>query len=266
MKMRYDISVRGTGGDTLGTTTDQFQYGYDRNSNVLYRNNMIHSTYSELYHANGVGESTAYDSLNRLTGFRRGTLSASGSNGTTLDTVTTASSTNSWSLDALGNSTNTGGTSRTVNSKNQITGITGQTTPVYDHNGNMTTDQAGNTYTYDAWNRLMYAFLNNNSSYPFEYYTYNANNQRPGLSVCNGAMTTSYYSSQWQDLEDDVTSGSTTTQSTYLWSISYIDDLVARDTTGAARLFAQQRTSKVRTSKVTSTLLMLSLAKRWVSP
>jgi RHS repeat-associated protein len=232
----------GSGGDTLGTITDQFQYGYDRNSNVLYKNNIVHSADSELYHANGVGESTAYDSLNRLTGFRRGTLSASGSNGTTLDTVTTASSTNSWSLDALGNSTSTGGTSRTFNSKNQFATYGGSSTITYDHDGNMTTDQAGNTYSYDAWNRLV--FVNLPSQSTNEAYTYNANNQRPGLSVCNGAVTTSYYSTNWQELEDDITSGSTTTKNSYVWSISYIDDLVARDSSvnggTATRIYAQQ--------------------------
>ena len=184
----------------------------------------------------------AYGSLNRLTGFRRGTLSASGSNGTTLDTVTTASATNSWSLDALGNSTNTGGTSRTFNSKNQFASYGGSSTITYDHDGNMTTDQAGNQYSYDAWNRLV--FVNLPSQSTNEAYTYNANNQRPGLSVCNGAVTTSYYSTNWQDLEDDIISGSATTKNTYLWSISYIDDLVARDSTvnggTATRIYAQQ--------------------------
>jgi hypothetical protein len=94
----------GTSGDTLGTVTEQFQYAYDPDSNVLYRNNLVHSADSELYHANGAGESTSYDSLNRLTSFRRGTLSASGGTGTPLDTVTTASATDNWTLDALGKS------------------------------------------------------------------------------------------------------------------------------------------------------------------
>ena len=248
-------TTNGTSGDTLGTITDQFQYGYDQNSNVLYKNNVVHSAASELYHANGAGEVSAYDSLNRLTGFRRGTLSASGSNGTTLDTVTTASATNSGSLDALGNSTNTGGTSRTVNSKNQITGITGLTTPTYDHDGNMTTDQAGTTYTYDAWNCLIWALPHGQYSQG-ETYTYNAIGERPGMSIniCNGAVTSSYYSTQWQDLEDDVTTyvcGPTTTKSTYLWSISYIDDLIAHDT-GSTRVYAEQDANHDITSLVNS--------------
>ena len=144
---------------------------------------------------------------------------------------------------ALGNSTNTAGTSRTVNSKNQITAISGLTTPTYDHNGNMTTDQAGTTYTYDAWNRLIEALPHGQFSQG-EVYAYNAIGERPGLSlnVCNGAVTSSYYSTQWQDLEDDVTTypcGPVTTMSTYLWSEGYIDDLIARDT-GTTRVFAQQ--------------------------
>ena len=118
----------------------------------------------------------------------------------------------------------------------------------------MTTDQAGNTYSYDAWNRLV--FVNLPSQSTNEAYTYNANNQRPGLSVCNGAVTTSYYSTNWQDLEDDITSGSTTTKNTYLWSISYIDDLVARDSSvnggTATRIYPQQDANHDVTSLVNS--------------
>jgi hypothetical protein len=61
----------GTGGDTLGTTTDQFQYGYDQDSNVLYKNNMVHSAASELYHANSSSSgdnATACDPLNTTRG------------------------------------------------------------------------------------------------------------------------------------------------------------------------------------------------------
>ncbi|HWE03568.1 MAG TPA: hypothetical protein VG326_14275 [Tepidisphaeraceae bacterium] len=63
------------------TSTDDFQYGYDADGNVLYKNNLVNSAFSELYHANSSAsgdDSSAYDPLNRLTGFSRGTLSASG--------------------------------------------------------------------------------------------------------------------------------------------------------------------------------------------
>jgi RHS repeat-associated protein len=244
-----DTVSSGTGGDTLGTTTDQFEYGYDQDSNVLYKDNMVHSADSELYHANSTtsgDDSTAYDPLNRLATFRRGTLSSSGNNGSSLDTVTTASGTNSWSLDALGNSTSTGGTSRTFNSKNQITAYGGSVLTGYDYDGNMTYENVDiyQADQYDAWNRLVYVDMPDNPVNTTEYYSYNADNERPGLSVCNGAVTTTYYSTQWQELEEDVTVDSSTTVNTYLWSEAYIDELVARDSSvdggSVTRIFAQQ--------------------------
>jgi hypothetical protein len=57
---------------------------------VLYEKNLVSATFSELYHANSAtsGDSnTAYDPLSRLTNFRRGTLTSSGNNGSTLDTL-----------------------------------------------------------------------------------------------------------------------------------------------------------------------------------
>src|SRR5258708_39315833 len=45
-----------------GTHTDRFQYGYDRDSNTLYRNNLVNTAFGELYHASGAGN--GYDNLN----------------------------------------------------------------------------------------------------------------------------------------------------------------------------------------------------------
>jgi hypothetical protein len=125
------------------TSAERFQYGYDRAGNVLYQNNLLSPSQSELYRASSTssGDSnTAYDPLGRITAFARGTLSSSGLNGTQLDTIASASRTQTWSLDALGNWTqvNTNGTptNRTFNAQNQTSGIT------YDHNGNTTTDGA----------------------------------------------------------------------------------------------------------------------------
>ena len=120
--------------NTPGSPTDRFQYGYDRSSNVLYRANLVSTTFSELYHANSSSSgdnNTAYDNLDRITAFRRGTLSASGNNGTSgLDTVTTLNpltgSNKSYTLDALGNQTQGG---RTFNAQDQIAGET------YDNDG-----------------------------------------------------------------------------------------------------------------------------------
>jgi len=74
---------------TLGSPTDRFQYAYDRNSNVLYRNNIVNTAFGELYHTNGVAENSSYDNLNRLTNFSRGALSSSGNNGTTIEQIST---------------------------------------------------------------------------------------------------------------------------------------------------------------------------------
>ena len=41
------------------TTTDRFQYGYDRDGNALYRDNLLNNSFDELYHANG--SSNGYD-------------------------------------------------------------------------------------------------------------------------------------------------------------------------------------------------------------
>jgi len=63
-----------------GTSTDDFQYDYDRDGNVLYKKNVVNTAFSELYHANSStsgDDNTAYDPLGRLTGFSRGTLTSS---------------------------------------------------------------------------------------------------------------------------------------------------------------------------------------------
>src|SRR5262249_33287010 len=120
-------------GTSVTGTIDRFQLGYDRNSNVLYKNNLVNSSFSELYHTNSTASGDnngAYDTLDRLAGFRRGTLSSSGNNGSGLDTVTTLnSSTNlaglsdsqSWDLDAQGNwsSVTTDGTTSTRSTDGQ---------------------------------------------------------------------------------------------------------------------------------------------------
>jgi hypothetical protein len=162
------------------------------NGNVLYKNDLVNSDLSELYHLNSSAsgdDATAYNDLNQLVGFSRGTLSASGNNGSSLDTVASsdlsglAGSTQSWSLDALGNwlSSTTDGvtTTNTSNSQNELTSSTAggvTATLTYDNNGNTLTDSSGTVYTYDAWNRQVTATPA--GTYHEEYYTYNAIGQR----------------------------------------------------------------------------------------
>ena len=225
------------------------KYGYNRASNVLYSNNLVNSVESELYHANSskTGDNnTAYDPLGRQTGFARGTLSSSGNNGTSLDTVATPTQTQSWGLDALGNwtsqTTNSTTTTRTFNAQNQTSSVSGGTAPTYDNNGNTISDN-GQTFVYDAWNRLVAA---KSGSTTVAAYGYDALGRRISETY-SGTSTTNYlyYSPQWQVIEErqNGTANSNVSQQ-YVWGAAYIDEMVLRDTytSGVAslRLYVQQ--------------------------
>src|SRR5262249_9740224 len=130
---------------STNTSTDRFQYGYNQDSDRLYRQNLVDSVFSELY---------GYDALRQLTGFQRGTLNS------THDGLTgSASRSQSWSPDALGNFSSVTSDSttqtRSHNQQNEITAISGAGTVSYDANGNLTADGSGQSYVYDAWNRLV---------------------------------------------------------------------------------------------------------------
>jgi RHS repeat-associated protein len=224
-----DVNWLNTG---TSTSTDHFQYGYDRNGNVLYKNNLVNSAFSELYHANSSttgDDNSAYDPLNRLTGFSRGTLSSSGNNGTGLDTVTTLNSTSglsgnqqSWALDAVGNqsSVTTDGTatSRTANSQNELTGV-GASTLTYDNNGNTTTDENGNTLTYDAWNHMVSDSAGSTS------YSFDANGWR--IAETHTGTTADLYFTMLDQVIEERQGTTVTAQN--LWSIDYVNDLLLRD-------------------------------------
>ncbi len=112
---------------------------------MLFRENTVNTEFGEL---------DTYDGLNELATFERGTL-----NGTDTGITGTPSATQNFTTDGVGNFTSvvtTGTTqSRTENAQNEITSVSGATTPVYDANGNMIVDQNGNQLIYDAWNRLV---------------------------------------------------------------------------------------------------------------
>ena len=118
---------------------------YDRDANRLYADNLVSTSNSELY---------SYDGLNQLTSFARGTLNG------TKDGMT-GSASRSQSLDLrrcrqLRQQVTDGTTqTRTANKQNEITSISSATTPTYDANGNMTGDETGQQFVYDAWNRLV---------------------------------------------------------------------------------------------------------------
>ncbi len=199
---------------TTNTTVDGYTYTYDSNGNVLSKTNVLDSAYSETY---------TYDSRNRLTAVTRG-----------------GASYQSWNLDTQGNwnSFTSSGTvqTRTANAQNQITGISGTTTtPTYDANGNMSTDQSGDTLVYDAWNRLVE--VKNSTGAVIAQYTYNAQGYAVTATYPQGTSqmppgTTNYlyYTSSWQLIE--VRTGGTAAANVtvqMVWSAAYINAPVLQD-------------------------------------
>ncbi len=136
-----------------------------------------------------------------------------------------------WDFDALGNwdsLTTDGGSpqTRTHNKQNEITSVSGATTPTYDANGNMTTDETGKQYVYDAWNRLKVA--KNSGGTTLKTYVYDALNRRVA-ETASGATTDFYYSSGWQVLEKRDTARTNDTKVRYVWRPVYVDAMILRD-------------------------------------
>src|SRR5262249_2763839 len=132
-----------------GMHTDRFSYGYDRNGNRLYRQNVVQADHSELYHTGGA--SGGYDKLNQQTGFKRGTLNDPKNDVTEVPPPRSQG----WGFDALGNwltfNINTTTQTRTHNAQNQILTISGAgSNPTYDASGNTTRDDNNRTFVYDA--------------------------------------------------------------------------------------------------------------------
>ena len=218
--------------NSSGTSIDEEKYTYDQDSNVLSRDDTVVPSQSELY---------TYDGLNRLATFARGTL-----NGTNTAITGTAGTTESWSLDALGNwqsnTVNGTTTSRTNSAQNQVSTVTpsGGTAATlrYDADGNTTTDQTGQQYVYDAWNRMV--TVKSSGGTTTAAYTYDAQGRR--VTETDGNTTTDlYYSKDWQVLQEG-------TSAQYVWSPYDVDGLIERDdhdpsTTGTSlnrRLYAEQ--------------------------
>src|SRR5579884_3758473 len=214
------------------SSTDDFQYGYDQDNNVLYKDNTLDSSMSELYHTSGSGN--GYDGLNQLTAFARGTLSASQQGGQ-LDTVSNQSETESWTLDALGNFTtvtlNGAPTTETINQQNEVT-ADGSAGLTYDKNGNTLTDNNGNSFKYNAWNEIVSA---SNNGTTIASYSVDGLGRRATESE-GGTLSDVYFSSAWQVVEEDV-SGAMTNQ--YVYSPVYVNAMIERDTP-TQRLYVQQ--------------------------
>ncbi len=176
---------------TLGSTTlDGYSYTYDADNNVVSRGNLTASGYN-------LDQAYQYDGLNRLTQTNYGTL--------TDGTITDANATSyqGYTMDAAGNFTSIddNGTTqdRTADAANEIATING-TAVSYDADGDLTEDAAGNTYSYDAWNRLI--SVTNSSSVVLASYAYD------GLGRCitetaGGDRYDFYYDESNQVVETD---------------------------------------------------------------
>ncbi len=211
--------------NSSGATVDGYTYSYDANSNVTAKNNVLASAYSETY---------TYDSLNRLTAVTRG-----------------GASYQSWNLDAQGNwnsfTSNGVQQTRTANAQNELTSVSGLLAPVYDANGNMISDQTGDTLVYDAWNRLV--AVKNATGQVIAQYTYNAQGYAVTATYPQGTSqlppgTTNYlyYTSSWQLIE--VRTGGTAAANVtvqMVWSAAYINAPILQDTYSAGVLQPNSR-------------------------
>jgi RHS repeat-associated protein len=194
------------GTDLVKVSENEYDGGGVGDGNRTYKENELSGGLSKVY---------TYDGLNQLAGFQRGTLNS------TKDGISgTVARNQSWDPDALGNfeSVTTNGTAqtRTHNKQNELTGV-GSNTLTYDNNGNLTTDETGRTFTYDAWNRPI--AVNGTIHYAYDAL---------GRRVREGT-TLLLYTPAWQVVEERDWREPTTYRARYVWSPVYVDALVLRD-------------------------------------
>jgi RHS repeat-associated protein len=246
--------------DGTTTVTERFEYGYDRNGDVLYQNNLgpgpNAAAQSELYRPNstqsGDTNGSAYDSLGRMTAFARGPLSASGNNGSQLDQVQSSSRSQWWSLDALGNwsTVTTNGTPAT-----QSFNVLNQSNlDTYDANGNTTVDSNGLTYVYDAWDQLKQVKSGSNV---LVTYAYDALGRR--IEVFTPTVQNHLYYDQSGQLTEEWDASSSLAKQ-YVWSAAGVDLVVLRDSLdinghvqSGSRLYAEEDANGDVTSLVDNT-------------
>ncbi len=199
-----------------GTAVDHYEYGYDANSNVLFKENMVNDEVSELYHANNATIGDAYDALDRLTDFTRGEFTV---NRVSIDAANVSPfprSTMSWDYDAATNATTviTDGTSesREYDPGNQLSQVGASTDVAHDPVGNMTkmpltpADLSTEAYydaVYDAWNRLVR--VETTAGETVVEYRYDYQNRRTAKLIkddTNSWTRTDYYYRETQVIEE----------------------------------------------------------------
>jgi RHS repeat-associated protein len=188
---------------SASVVTDDFKYGYDRNGNALYRINMLNAAFDELYHANG--PSNGYDGYNQIVAFARGVLNS------TNDTISNPSRTQTYNYDAIGNP-------GPANAQNELT------ISIYDNNGNMTTDETGQHYVWDAWNRLVAVRASNGP--PTASYAFDGLGRRIQETI-SGATTDLYFDGA--RIVEERLAGSSHANFQYVWDPLATNTLVERD-------------------------------------
>ena len=223
---------------------DRILYGYDRLGNRTFREQTCdpNSHHDEVY---------GYDSVNRLTGFDRGTINGN------KDAISTLKFAQQWSLDPTGNwprfkedddddSSWDLEQSRTSNTVNEITDITETSgpawvTPVHNRAGNMTTipkpgdPTSSFDATYDAWNRLVK--LEEGANTVAEYVYDGAKRRVVKRTYESGQLDETRHFCytdplKWQVIEERLElSGeiSANADRQFVWGLRYIDDFVLRD-------------------------------------
>ncbi len=193
---------------------DDYQYTYDADGNVTSETNTQHTAFNENF---------TYDGPSQLTAVSRGT--DSGYQSFTMNNIGDIQS-----VSSDGTTTNRNDQSPT----NQIINI-GSATVSYDNNGNVTTDDKGNTLVYDAWNRLVE--VKNSSGDLVAGYTYDGLGRM--TSETDGITTIDFYYSGQQIVEErtgvtNATGGSTGSNGSVaeelVYSPDYVNDVLSRDT------------------------------------
>ena len=254
------------------STMAEFNYGYDRNSNRLWREDVAAGSndFDELY---------TIDGLNRLVDMQRGRLNTAkdaiqaGTLGFQQDWgLDPVGNWDSFDVDSDGNGTDDLAQTRTHNKANEITGISqtagptgGWQAPGYDAAGNTTlmpqiagegVGDAGDPTqrydgTYDAWNRLVKLtapiLTYDGRVGEYEYDARHFRIRRREYSAAGKFVSAydDYYTSRWQRIETrsttDTNAIATDVLAQWVWHGSadaYVDALCLRerDTTGNGTL------------------------------
>jgi RHS repeat-associated protein len=200
------------------TIRERTQYTYDRNSNRTSRTNPQRPQLSEAY---------VLDGLNRL-----------------VDVNRNSSDHKAWSLDSTGNwnTFSFPGTtqSRGHNAANEVTTVSGQTSPIHDAAGNVTqaaspsNAAANQVYAYDGWHRLVE--VKTTAGTQIARYEYDGRGFRIQKSVPASGLAIDYYHNEASQVVEVRENGAV--ERVYVWDASYVDTPVVmkRDSDGNGSL------------------------------